>query len=178
MHTRLLSTLVLVGTAATLAAQITGSTTRQTQNVVAYATRSTACPVAVMAKYIPDARIVLVGPAAKGDARQPLQLSFGMKAEGDEKPVAQATVTVRGISEKGGVIPAEAKSSPWLVQTFTVNVGTNAAGVQSGTVWLNGYGGVSEVRIDSIRYANGAVWKPDANESCHASTGSVMTSSK
>jgi hypothetical protein len=178
MRSRLFPLFLFAAGSASLLAQTQSSQAAPSQNVVAQAQSNASCPVAVMAKYLPDARVVLVGPASKGDSREPLHMSFGMKSSVKDKVVVQATVTVRGMSEKGGVVPANATSSPWLVQTYTVNVGTNAAGVQSGTVWLNGYGGISDVRIDSIRYANGVEWKPAADESCHALTGTVLTSSK
>lgn len=127
----------------------------------------------VTAKYVPGAALRPVRPASPGEARKPLHLSFGPAGAGDGERITQALVTVRGISEKGGVIPAGtvAAASPWMERTLSLNVAANPAGLQSGTVWLTGFGGVGDVRIDSITYANGSVWKATARQSCHASTG-------
>ncbi|HEY8998126.1 MAG TPA: hypothetical protein VIM60_09515 [Edaphobacter sp.] len=152
----------------------------QSQKVVAEAVPAGACPTTVTAKYVPGAALRLVNPGSPGEARKPLQLSFGPAGEKDSERITQALVTVRGISEKGGVIPARttAAASPWVERTFSLNVGVNPAGLQSGTLWLTGFGGVGDVRIDSITYANGRVWKATAQQSCHAHTGMVLAQAK
>ncbi|MDE1175918.1 MAG: hypothetical protein PW789_04860 [Edaphobacter sp.] len=134
---------------------------------------SPACPVAVMAKYVPSAALRLVQPGVPGEARKPLYVTFGM-AMAPQKTVVSARLVVRGMTEQGGVMPAGVSAkSPWLERTMAVNVAKNAAGVQSGTVWLTGFGAVSDVRVDSITYASGEVWKPSADESCHARTSAT-----
>jgi hypothetical protein len=152
----------------------------QAQSVVAReAPVSAGCPVVVTAKYVPGATIRPVQPDAGGVERQPLHVSFGPLAAKQELKIEHAQVTVRGMTEKGGVIPAGVSaSSPWLQKTFTVDVAMNAAGVLSSTVWLSGFGSVSDVRVDSITYANGTVWNVSAEEKCHAPTGALLRSSK
>jgi hypothetical protein len=150
----------------------------QSQTVVAHAISSAGCPVAVTARYVPGATVRPVVPGGSAEARQPLHVSFGALGAGQELKILRAQITVRGISEKGGVIPAGVGvGSPWLERTFTVNVAANAAGVLSSTVWLTGFGGVSDVRVDSMTYANGTVWNSSAEASCHAATGRILTSS-
>jgi hypothetical protein len=144
------------------------------------------CPVMVTAKYIPGAALRPVNPATNGPSRQPLHLSFGTTAQmsfgsvlqGVPLDVREVQVRVRGITEKGGVIPVETTAfpSPWLEKTFTVNVNRNSAGVLTSTIWLTGYGAVSGVRIDTMTFADGKTWKADAQQSCHVSTGTLQTS--
>ncbi len=156
------------------------SVSGQSQKVVAEALPAGACPTTVTAKYVPGAALRPVNPGSPGEARKPLQLSFGPAGETDGERITQALVTVRGISEKGGVIPAgtSAATSPWVERTLSLNVAANPAGLQSGTVWLTGFGGVGDVRIDSITYANGRVWKATVQQSCHAHTGMVLAQAK
>lgn len=153
------------------------SVSGQSQKVVAEAMPVGACPMTVTAKYVPGAALRPVNPGSPGEARKPLHLSFGPAGDANGR-ITQALVTVRGISEKGGVIPAgtSAAASPWVERTLSLNVAVNPAGLQSGTVWLTGFGGVGDVRIDSITYANGLVWKAASKQSCHALTGGVMRS--
>lgn len=162
------------------ASSVTAPGFGQAQPVVARdAPVSVGCPVVVTAKYVPDAALRPVQPTVGGVERQPLHVSFGPLGPKQDLKIVHAQVTVRGISEKGGVIPAGVSAeSPWLEKTFPVNVATNAAGVLSGTVWLSGFGAVSYVSVDSITYANGTVWNASAEERCHASTGRILTSSK
>ena len=152
----------------------------QSQKVVAEAVPVGRCPTTVTAKYVPGAALRPVNPGSPGEARKLLHLSFGPAGTADGERITQALVTVRGISEKGGVIPAAttAATSPWVERTFSLNVGVNPAGLQSGTVWLSGFGGVSDVRIDSITYANRKVWRSTAQQSCHAYTGMVLAQAK
>lgn len=182
-HTRLSQLAVLMGSLS-LAASCFG----QSQPVVAHATNSSSCPVMVTAKYVPGATVRPVVPGG-GNARQPLHVTFGTLVKepryGLNFPspgieVREARISVRGISEKGGVIPAGVAAgspSPWLEKTFTVDVAANAAGVLSATIWLSGYGAVSDVRVDSMTYADGKTWKASEQETCHASTGTILRSS-
>jgi hypothetical protein len=158
---------------ATMAAQA------QTQPVVAQASQGRDCPMMVTARYVPGAALRPVNPGTPGEARKPLNLSFGPASTVATERITQAQVTVRGMTEKGGVIPAgTAPGSPLLERNFSVNVAANAAGLQSGTVWLTGFGGVGDVRIDSITYGNGRVWKLESSQSCHALTGGVMNAAE
>jgi hypothetical protein len=137
------------------------------------------CPVMVTARYVPGAALRPVQPAAGGAEWKPLHLSFGVAGSAEGEKITGALITVRGMTEKGGVIPAGvATGSPWLEKTLTVKVGANAAGLLSSTAWLNGFGGVSDVRVDSITYGNGRVWRPSGTESCHARTGSTLRASE
>jgi hypothetical protein len=160
----------------------------QSQPVVASAANNSGCPVMVTAKYVPGATVRPVVPGG-GNARQPLHVTFGtlvkeprygLNFPGPAIEVREARISVRGISEKGGVIPAGVAAgspSPWLEKTFTVDVAANAAGVLSATIWLSGYGAVSDVRVDSMTYADGKTWKASEQETCHASTGTILRSS-
>jgi len=148
----------------------------QAKPVVAEAVRQGSCPSVVTARYVPGAALRLVNPGKAGEARKPLYMSFGAVGQGEGERITQALVTVRGMTEKGGVIPAGAvAASPMLERTFSVNVGANPAGLQSGTVWLTGFGGVGDVRVDSITYGSGRVWKAAADGGCHAHMGVVNT---
>jgi hypothetical protein len=141
----------------------------------------------VTAKYVPDAVIRPVGPVESSAARRPLHVTFGTMTHssfadvtpGQSLEVSEARITVRGMTEKGGVIPAGvAAGSPWQEKTFTVNVTKNPAGVLSSTVWLTGFGSVGDVRVDSLTFSDGKTWKATASESCHATTGSVLRSAR
>jgi len=181
-HAERFASLVIAATALPLLAGA------QTKPVVAQITPAVGCPVMVTAKYVPGAAIRPVGPPTDTSSRQPLHVSFGSVTQGSfgnidpgaTLEVREARVRVRGITEKGGVIPAgvTAPSSPWLEKTFTVNVTRNAAGVLTSTIWLTGYGAVSDVRVDGLTFADGKTWKPAPQESCHAATGTVLTSSR
>jgi hypothetical protein len=143
--------------------------------------RNTGCPVLVSAKYVPDAAIRPVRPEPGSVVRQPLHITFGEVAHGQDLKILHAQITVRGITEKGGVIPVgsvQSPQSPWVEKAFTVDVARNPAGILASTIWLTGFGGVSDVRVDSITYANGTVWNASENKICRASTGTVLRSSK
>jgi len=187
-HASLSRLTALLGGLSLSAMGLTTMCLAQSQPVVAHATQPSSCPVMVTAKYVPGAALRPVAPAADSVSRQPLHLTFGtltkeprygLNLPGPPTEVREAKVTVRGITEKGGLIPAGvSSSSPLLQKTFTISVTRNPAGVLTSTIWLTGFGGVSDVSVDALTYADGTAWRPTATESCHVTTGSVLTSSK
>lgn len=171
-----------------------------------------ACPVTIMASYMPGAALRPITPVSAASGltttrstaasaspaapattaeRRALHLSFGPAPAPGEEAITSASFTVSGIDERGGILltstsapvatqarDAGKPGSPMIEHSYTIRVAANPAGLQSGIAWLTGFGGIRQVRIDSLTYSSGRTWSPKANSTCEAYTGSVLRSAR
>ena len=94
--------------------------------------------------------------------------------------IVHAQVSIRGISTEGGaIIPASTdQASPWIVKTFDTNVTEDSKGNGTATVWLSHFGGIDQVRLNSLTYDDGSTWHSSAQKTCYAVSSALLTAGK
>jgi len=156
-----------------LAAQSSGTTSdvfgplleRNQQQMAAMQQLLTAlCPVSFQAQHKADGSMVQVGNAHPRGLGQWLHLVLR-----DTRPLAKATVTVYGYTNKARMTQAGTVGGNRgdAVRTMTVTFAAQPDGTAAGELWAPGMTAVLRIDLDSVRYADGAARSFTDQQTCH-----------
>lgn len=131
------------------------------------------CPVSMRAEQRSSANMMTVRSARDSRSQgvaQRIHLTLGDASK--PATVVAATVTVRGTSAKSRVVPA-LQGSPYAVKTLHLVFAGDKAGANADLL-LEGFTSVTSIRIDSLTFADGAMWLPSRASSCLAEPDPLM----
>ncbi len=104
---------------------------------------------------------------------QALQLTLNNTSYSE---IVGVRVTAYGLNAKGQFTPAEVSSSASsaIEKSFDLSLKVNPKSTGTVELMLSGFSTVTNLNVDSIRYAGGSTWQPSAQHTCQVVPDSVM----
>jgi hypothetical protein len=145
----------------------------ETNNSAGRSQALTLCPALMHAQHVADGTLVKTRSAHPGGVGQWLHLTLMPR---DSKPIAKATLTIRGYSPKGRLAQAGSTQNEGfdVVRTMTVPFTSGKDGSGSADFLVPGMTAVGRIDLTSLAYADGSTWSIAADASCRASPDLFM----
>ena len=148
------------------------SVQRTPATVVLQAANPAGCPVGFGARHAGQGGLVNVGPASARHREQGYRITF---APGQGRPIAQARITLRGVSGPHVMAAGEAPASGAdAAQSFNVVPSSGSKGLLHSTVFTDKLTGVQWVELNDLTYADGTSWHATAATPCRIAPDGYM----
>jgi len=138
-----------------------------TMNAVAF---PSGCPVSLHAGHLADGSMVRTDGAHPRGLGQWLSLSL---TSPDQKQIANATLTVWGMTPKSRLSLASGSGAADAEQTFHVPF-TQGQKSAVARLWVPGMSAVQRIDVQSVEYSDGSMWRVASNANCQVSPDPFM----
>jgi hypothetical protein len=134
------------------------------------------CPVSLHAGHLADGSMVQTNGGHPKGIGQWLSLSL----TSNEKQVATATVTIRGMTPKPRMSQAVTADNGMsdAVRTFHVEFEAGPQKSAVANLWVPGMSAVERIELQSMEYSDGSTWKLAEGASCHVAPDPFMLVTK